>query len=641
MKKFILLLFTLSLTFPVLGQHKDIDRCGTSEYMNYLILQHPETLTNMQTIEEKIQQIVSQNNERSAQTIISIPVAVHVLWNTAAQNISEQMITSQIRVLNEDFRRMAGTNGWNTNPVGADVKIEFHLADRDPNGLPHSGINRVYTTYTSFNYQTHNTYLKGLSYWPSDKYLNLWVCNLSGGLLGYAQFPGGPAATDGVVIQYSAFGFNSPFYPYNLGRSATHEIGHWLNLYHIWGDVTTCDGTDYCNDTPPCSGQYFSNYPSCPVPSQCGYPRMIQNYMDYSDDGCMNLYTVDQTSRMRAAYTVYRYNLLISAREKLNVTQTGVDYQFTDIFGQPFAAINFTSLGTTDSVTVEVFLGQAPLNIPPGAKAVKRYFVITPNGTGFNANIRLYYKDAEVVGFTNGDNNLKLYKEEGGGWSLQGGTGNPASNYVALDNVTSFSRWALSDPSDNPIPVELASFKSEVTGNDVNLSWLTVTETNNYGFYVERAVSSADYGDIQWDDISFVKSAGNSTEIKSYSFTDQNVNPGEYLYRLRIADNDGSYSYSDAVMAQVEAPGTYSLEQNYPNPFNPSTTIAFTVPEVSFVTIKIYDALGNEVASLFKGNKEAGTYEMNFDASGIPSGIYYCTMYTGGYTKTNKMLLLK
>lgn len=640
MKKFLLLLLTISLSFSLFGQQKDVTRCATMEYMDYLMKEHPETFTNMQTIEERIQQVLN-SNKLSQDVVISIPVVVHVLWNTSAQNISDQMITSQIQVLTEDYRKMYGTNGWNTHPSGSDVKVEFHLADRDPNGLPHSGINRVYTTYTSFNYINDNTYLKSLSYWPSDKYLNLWVCNLSNGILGYAQFPGGPAATDGVVILYSAFGLNSPFYPYNIGRTTTHEVGHWLNLIHIWGDVSTCDGTDYCNDTPPCSGQYFSQVPSCPVPSQCGYPRMIENYMDYSDDGCMNLFTNDQTSRMRAAYTVYRYNLLVSAKEGLAVTQTGVDYTFTDIFGQPFASINFSSLGTVDSITVEVFPGQAPLNVPPGSKAVKRYFKITPEGTGYSANIKLYYKDAEVVGFTNGENNLQLYRYESGAWAYQGGTVNTSSNFVALNNVTSFSSWAISDPSDNPIPVELVSFKTDITGNDVNLSWMTVTETNNYGFYVERAVSSANYEEVEFKEISFVRGNGNSTEIRSYAVTDANLNQGTYIYRLRITDNDGSFTYSEAVVAEIESPKTYSLEQNYPNPFNPSTTVAYTIPEAAYVTIKIFDALGNQVALLVNDNKEAGTYEVNFDASKIPSGIYYCSMYANGYSKTNKMMLLK
>jgi hypothetical protein len=638
MKKIVLLLLVLSLTSPIFSQ--ELKKCATTEYMEQLISENPGVFRSLQDIENRIQNYIVNNKNRSQQTVIVIPVVVHVIWNTAAQNITEAMVKSQIRILNEDYRKMAGTNGWNTNPVGADVRIEFRLADRDPNGLPHSGINRVNTSYTSFNYQTQNALLKGLSYWPSDKYLNLWTANLSGGVLGYAQFPGGPPTTDGVVILWSAFGHQSPISLYNYGRTATHEVGHWLNLIHIWGDVSTCTGTDYCEDTPQCFSDYYSNPSSCPIPTQCGFPRMIQNYMDYSGDLCMNIFTQDQTSRMRAAYSVYRYGLMASQKEVVNVTQTGVDYNLTDHFGQNIAALNFSALGNVDTVTVEVFPNMVPLNIPPGSKAVRRYFKITANGTGFNANMKLYYKDSEVVNFINGESSLFLYKEDNGGWFYAGGTVNSTENYIQLPNVTSFSSWAISDPTDNPIPVELASFNSEVTGNSVTLSWMTATETNTRGFAVERAISS-DYRDITWKEISFVPASGTSTEIRRYSFTDESVIPGSYLYRLRIIDNDGSYSYSDVINTEVKRPVTYSLEQNYPNPFNPSTTIAFTIPEQAFVTIKIYNTLGKEVALLLNADTEPGTHEINFDASKLTSGVYYYSIFTEHFSSTNKMMLLK
>jgi hypothetical protein len=637
-------LFSLLLSFfPLIFAQQEFNRCATPEYMDYMMKMYPEIFANMEQIEQDIQEHINsdQRDGRSPQTVFTIPVVVHVVWNTTAQNISDQMVASQIRVMNEDFRKMSGTPGWNNHPAGADVKVQFKLADRDPNGLPHSGINRIFTTKTSFSYTTDDALLKGLSYWPSQQYLNIWTCNISGGILGYSPYPGGPAARDGVVILFSAFGDNSPAYPYNKGRTTTHEVGHWLNLIHLWGDVNTCFGTDYCEDTPPCSGQYFSQVPSCPVPSQCSNLRQIQNYMDYSDDGCMNMFTNDQTSRMRAAISVYRFNLLASQKETMTVSQTGTDYNFTDILSQPFASFNFNSLGTATSVSVEVFPNTFPDNMPPNSKAVKRYFTITTDGTGFNANMKLYYKDVEVVGFTNGENNLALYKWTGDGWSLAGGTVNTTGNFITLNNVTSFSTWAIGDPNDNPLPVELSSFVINVIGFNVHLNWMTATETNNLGFEIERARITPDYRDMKWENISFLQSAGTTTEIRRYSYVDANLLPGNYLYRLRIIDHDGSFSYSTPVSAEVEMPRSYTLEQNYPNPFNPATTIAFTLPEQAFVSVRIYNALGKEVATLFSGNKDAGTYEMNFDASNIPSGVYYYTLNANGFSKTNKMILMK
>jgi len=189
--------------------------------------------------------------------ITRIPVVVHVVWNTAAQNVSDAQIASQIEVLNRDFRRTnpdVGTTPAPFLPLATDARIEFVLATSDPAGAPSSGIERRQTSVTGFNDNdaVKSTGGGGLNAWPASQYLNIWVCPLSGGLLGYAQFPGGPDATDGVVIRHSAFGTTGiAAAPFNLGRTATHEIGHWLNLNHIWGDDGTgCSGTDNVSDTP-------------------------------------------------------------------------------------------------------------------------------------------------------------------------------------------------------------------------------------------------------------------------------------------------------------------------------------------------------------------------------------------------------
>ena len=193
--------------------------------------------------------------------VTRIPVVVHVVWNTAAQNISDAQIASQIDVLNRDFRRTnpdVSTTPAVFLPLAADARVEFVLASVDPGGAPTTGITRRQTTVASFSSDdaVKSQASGGTNAWPADRYLNLWVCPLAGGLLGYAQFPGGPAATDGVVIRHSAFGtVGTAAPPFHLGRTATHEIGHWLNLNHIWGDDGTgCSGTDSVADTPNQAG---------------------------------------------------------------------------------------------------------------------------------------------------------------------------------------------------------------------------------------------------------------------------------------------------------------------------------------------------------------------------------------------------
>jgi hypothetical protein len=186
------------------------------------------------------------------------------------------------------------------------------------------------------------------------------------------------------------------------------------------------------------------------------------------------------------------------------------------------------------------------------------------------------------------------------------------------------------------IPVELVSFSYEITGqNDVTLSWITATETNNQGFEIERSQNS------DWLKIGFVTGFGTTTEPKSYSFTDANLNAGIYKYRLKQIDFDGTFKYSEIVEAEITTPFEFELSQNYPNPFNPSTKISWQSPVSSWQTLKIYDLLGNEVATLVDEYKTAGKYDVEFSANGLPSGIYFYQLNADDFIQTKKMLVLK
>jgi hypothetical protein len=262
---------------------------------------------------------------RDQEEIIRIPVVVHVIHNNREgitggennTNISDEQIFSQIKVLNEDFRRLAGTPGYNDHPDGADMGIEFLLAQVDPSGNPTSGITRTYNQQRNFDIFGDLEYISSLARWDVNRYLNIWVVDLAGSYLGYGEFPGGaldglelsdpPEETDGVFIDYKVFGrqtgaATSPLYGY--GRTLTHEIGHWLGLIHIWGD-RVC-GDDYCDDTPPAESE--NNTETCTaIYSRCSGVRtrnMIENFMDYSPDLCMNIFTGDQKSRTRIVFEV-------------------------------------------------------------------------------------------------------------------------------------------------------------------------------------------------------------------------------------------------------------------------------------------------------------------------------------------------
>ncbi|MCB9303709.1 MAG: T9SS type A sorting domain-containing protein [Lewinellaceae bacterium] len=286
--------------------------CGTMQYLEYEQQLDPQRLERLEMIEKHTREFLNNPN-RDVTGVITIPVVVHVVWNTSTENLSDAQIQTQIDVLNEDFRRL-NADASNTPSVflgvAADTEIEFCLATVDPNGNATNGITRTQTSSTSFSTNNNVKFnaTGGHDAWPSGQYLNIWVCDLSGGLLGYAQFPGGNSATDGVVCDYLYFGtIGTATPPYHLGRTATHEVGHWLNLRHIWGDGG-CSVDDLVSDTPLAGSANFTGAPcTFPGPNTCNtgagdLPDMFQNYMDYSDDACMNILTLGQKARMRALF---------------------------------------------------------------------------------------------------------------------------------------------------------------------------------------------------------------------------------------------------------------------------------------------------------------------------------------------------
>lgn len=312
-------------------------RCATVEYEQFLQEKNPNRMTNAQ-FETWLAPLVNKqiasrtSSKTAAPRIITIPVVVHVIHNGQdigiAPNITDAQVQSQITVLNQDFRKMLGTpGGTSPNPIAADVQIEFVLAKQDPNGNPTNGIDRVNMCQSSWSETDINETVKPSTIWNPTQYMNIWTVNFSDNeLLGYAQFPNssglqgvndfeGEANTDGVVSSYDVFGssdFSSSFIlvtPYDKGRTMTHEVGHFLGLKHIWGDVGSrktgkdCSGSDYCDDTPQAGWENYdclTTYDSCPTNPE---NDMTENYMDYTNDACMNIFTLNQKDRILAVMT--------------------------------------------------------------------------------------------------------------------------------------------------------------------------------------------------------------------------------------------------------------------------------------------------------------------------------------------------
>ncbi|PKP28995.1 MAG: zinc metalloprotease [Bacteroidetes bacterium HGW-Bacteroidetes-18] len=292
------------------------DKCASMKVLNQQLRDNPGLENRMFQIEKHTREFIAAKSSAIGKGkpgsggggttltpysgTVTIPVYIHVIYSNSAQNISETQIYSQIAVLNNDFN----DSNYSDVPtefqnVGANIDINFTL--NSGNITRHSDATTSWGTNNSVK----------TKYPPVAGYLNFWVCNIGGGILGYAQFPGGNAATDGVVVGTEYFGsilldpdgyYGNPtttyFDSYNKGRTATHEVGHWLNLRHIWGDGR-CKQDDFVADTPSSDR---ANY-GCPAPVvHCQSTDMTMNYMDYTDDACMNLFTLGQKDRMRAIF---------------------------------------------------------------------------------------------------------------------------------------------------------------------------------------------------------------------------------------------------------------------------------------------------------------------------------------------------
>ncbi len=344
--------------------------CATMDVLNRQLTADPTLAVKMNKLELATQQwIQAQQLNGTTEAVITIPVVFHVIYANSTQNISDAKILEQLDVLNKDFGRLnadASSTPSAFQGVAVNTQIQFCLAQRDPSGNATSGIIRKSTSTSSFsdNDNVKFTSSGGDNAWDATKYLNIWVCNLGGGLLGYAQFPGSSASTDGVVALYSSVGgVSAPgtATPYHLGRTMTHEVGHWLNLRHIWGDANC--GSDLVSDTPT---QQTSNF-GCP-----SYPHttcsngangdMFMNYMDYTDDACMNMFTAGQASRMTASINTSRSGLLSSlgctppstsscgvpsGLASGSITTTGATVSWTAVSGAASYAIQYRVNGSS------------------------------------------------------------------------------------------------------------------------------------------------------------------------------------------------------------------------------------------------------------------------------------------------------
>jgi len=601
-------------------QAQQLRTCSSMENQARLEILYPEIKKNQEAIEEQTQNYFL-NTEKVNAVTINIPVVVHVVYNTSAQNISDAQINSQIAVLNEDFQKLNADKSLIPSAfsnLAANCNISFCLASKDPNGNTTTGVIRKSTTIASFtDDKVKSSSIGGSTAWNASKYLNIWVCNLGGGLLGYAQFPGGPTNTDGVVILFTAFGKTGNLAaPYNKGRTATHEVGHWLNLRHIWGDANC--GNDLVNDTPTQQGANYS-CPNFPKPSCTNNADMSMNYMDYVNDACMYMFTTGQSSRMNALFANggARVGLLTSAgcgstsnTSTLTVTSNIV------IIGNAANTTGVVPYGTYYmDERAQIIITKSEL-LSAGFTSVNKYI----KSLGFNA---LTANVQTMNNFTIKISHIIPSSFVSASF-LSGGIATTvfSGNFVASSNQWNnhiFTTPFLYNGNDN-ILIDICWNNASYTNNT---SVYGTTTTNFMTLYKRQDISNGG-----------LCSTTNGTQ----SYIRPNI-------KFSFSSSNTALPQGSVVKLQdVGITATKEIQTNiYPNPVSDKLTLVYFVNEENANTlVELYNLYGSKIKSFEIQNTDLGenNFEINFAKENIlQNGIYFLNLTVNGEKKIKKLIL--
>ena len=603
--------------------------CGSMDHLDQQIANDPQRGMRLQQIEQFAQQYALSNPDPLSRAVVTIPVVFHVLYATTTQNISDAKILAQVAQLNADFARLnsdAGSTPAVFAGLGANTNIQFCLAQRDPNGNATNGIVRKATTVTSF---VSNDAMKfnangGDNAWPADSYLNMWSCNLSGGLLGYAQFPGGTAATDGVVVLHSSIGsLSTPgtAAPYNYGRTATHEVGHWLNLRHIWGDANC--GTDQVSDTPT---QQTSNG-GCP-----SFPRttcsngangdMFMNYMDYTDDGCMNIFTTGQSTRMNA--------LFVSGGSRLAMaTSLGCQPPVAGSCGTPsgLAASGITTSGATIGWTA--VSGATSYNLQWKLSTANAWTTV---GTASTSSALTGLAAATAY-------NAQVQAVCAGGSS----TYSAAITFTTTTSGTGCTdTWESNNSTGTARTIAVNTNITGLIGTSTDIDWYKFTNTSaaskikvnlttlpfDYDLKLYRGTSTL-LGTSQNGGTTSEQLISNTSTIATYYIRVYGYNSAfsaTQCYTLRASTQGANWREMEGIDDMVGS--TAGLLSLFPNPAQGKITAEYFAASEGVVIIDVIDLSGRMVSNLQYTVAE-GPNMLGVELQGLRSGIYLMRITEG------------
>lgn len=618
-------------------------RCSTTEYEEYLKSTNPNRLSTSEFEHWIAPKIALEKEKRKnapkglkINAVITIPVVVHVIHNGDIigidENIFDQQVTSQIQVLNEDFRKRAGTPGFNTNPVGADVEIEFVLAKRDPSGIISDGIDRVNLGQASWSRDEIITTVQPRTQWDPTRYFNIWVLNFTDKtLLGYAQFPSasglpginadeGSAITDGITIGYTFFGSSryfpggTYFTPYDKGRTTSHEVGHYLGLRHIWGDGD-CTVDDFCPDTPN-AGQ--SNE-GCPTGADScidtAGPDMIENYMDYTDDLCMNIFTADQKNRM---ITVMNNSTRRASLKTSNALSPGV------IFANDAATmvVNLNiACSTNFSPVIKITnKGSSPLTRATIRYGIDNQNLQTLNWTGNLANNQSQDITLNNLTTTVGNHNFSSTIISVNGTNDQNASNNTSTINFDITNIVNYSSNTVN------FSLQLDHYGSETKWRIKNTAGITLYEG---GPYLD---TDNDAGPLP----ALITASFNLPSNNCYTFTiSDSQNDG-----ICCSFGQGSYTLSTPAGVTIASGGNFkgvestkfSINSLATNEFeNLNSVYLYPNPTDNLLTIVVENKLDapeaytiiNSSGQIIKSKKIETEEDLKVNVSSLPQGIYF------------------
>lgn len=618
--------------------------CASHEHYLQQMAAHPEMAEKRQQIEKFTETfILQESSAKTTAAIYNIPVVVHVLYRTTAQNISDAQIQSQIDVLNKDYQKLntdVGNVPSGFTSLVADCQVQFCLASKDPQGNTTTGIIRKATTKSSFNADTDDAKsgsTGGDNAWPAGQYLNIWIVPAitsggQSGILGYAQFPGGPAGTDGVVIGYNYFGTTgTATAPFNKGRTATHEVGHWLNLYHIWGDDgTSCSGSDNCGDTP---NQADENYgcPSFPQVSCSNGPNgdMFMNYMDYSDDACMYMFTNGQKSRMHSVLTSGGARASLASSQGCSTGGT--------LCAAP-SGLNANSIMT----------GSATLNWSASASAVS-YNVQwkTSAAAAWNTASNVSGTSYALSGLSSGtvynyqvqancSSSTSAYTASSFTTTSAGCTDNYEPNESSAAAVSITPGTAISARIGSSTDKDYFKFSTSSSATKVKVTLTNLPADFDLKLYRGSAlVGTSQNGSTTSETLVYNHNVAANYTVYVYGYN------GAYstsqCYSLLVQTSASNFREAESGMAKQGVDQAFSL---FPNPARHEVYFDFAATTAMEASVSIIDQAGRVVKQVPLAIDE-GSNRVRLDVQALPTGFYIVKLVTPEQNLTSKLMIGK